>query len=323
MTNIDVIGGSGFVGERLISLLHNRKDFDVQILDKASSDMYPNLVKICDVRSLEQLREAISEDSIIVNLAAEHRDDVTPPSLYEEVNVGGARNICEIAVERNVKTIIFTSTVAVYGFAKPGTGEDGDISPFNEYGRTKHQAEQVFMEWQAEAPAERALIIIRPTVVFGEKNRGNVFNLFKQISSRRFIMVGAGANKKSLAYVENLASFILHCFKLGSGVHVYNYCDTPSFSMTELVELIMKSLGHAPKIRIRLPFIVAVTLGKMLDVYASITGSKISISEIRIRKFCAESTYSSAVPNTGFVAKVGLADAIRRTIDCEIENGEL
>jgi nucleoside-diphosphate-sugar epimerase len=70
--------------------------------------------------------------------------------------------------------IIFTSTVAVYGFAKIGTEESGKIAPFNDYGRTKYEAEEVFKAWQAEAPEERTLVIIRPTVVFGEQNRGNV-----------------------------------------------------------------------------------------------------------------------------------------------------
>ena len=45
----------------------------------------------------------------------------------------------------------------------------------------------------------RSLSIIRPAVVFGENNRGNVFNLMKQLANNRFIMVGSGENKKSIA----------------------------------------------------------------------------------------------------------------------------
>ena len=100
-------------------------------------------------------------------------------SLYDEVNVEGARNICAIAREKGIKTIVFTSTVAVYGFAPIGTNECGEIAPFNDYGRTKYEAEQVFKAWQAENPEKRTLIIIRPTVVFGEQNRGNVYNLLR------------------------------------------------------------------------------------------------------------------------------------------------
>jgi nucleoside-diphosphate-sugar epimerase len=124
---------------------------------------------ISDVILIEQLREAIQDGAIIVNLAAEHRDDVRPLSLYDDVNIQGAKNICIVAKERNVQTIVFTSTVAVYGFAPIGTDESGKITPFNDYGRTKYEADQVFKAWQAEAASERSLVIIRPTVVFGEQ----------------------------------------------------------------------------------------------------------------------------------------------------------
>ena len=52
-----------------------------------------------------------------------------------------------------------------------------------------------------------SLIIVRPTVIFGEGNRGNVYNLFKQIASNKFLMVGDGNNKKSLAYIGNVVAF--------------------------------------------------------------------------------------------------------------------
>ena len=206
MQNVNVIGGSGFIGTRLMRRLRNTDFLDSKIIDKAPSRAFPDLVTLSDVRSVEQLRESISDGSVIVNLAAEHRDNVHPSSLYDEVNVGGAKNICTVAREKGVQSIIFTSSVAVYGFAPIGTDESGKIAPFNDYGRTKYEAEQVFMAWQAEEPEKRTLVIIRPTVVFGEQNRGNVYNLLRQIVAGKFVMVGHGENRKSMAYVENVAA---------------------------------------------------------------------------------------------------------------------
>jgi len=144
MQKINVIGGSGFIGTRLVRRLRINNELSIQITDKAPSKAHPDLVTLGDVRSVEQLRASISDESVIVNLAAEHRDDVRPLSLYDEVNVGGAKNICTVARERRVKTIVFTSTVAVYGFAPINTDESGNIAPFNDYGRTKYEAELVF-----------------------------------------------------------------------------------------------------------------------------------------------------------------------------------
>jgi GlcNAc-P-P-Und epimerase len=100
------------------------------------------------VRSIEALRNAVPEGGVLINLAAEHRDDVRPKSLYDEVNVDGARNLCQVAREKGIQHIIFTSSVAVYGFAPAGTDESGEINYFNDYGRTKWLAEGVFKEWQ-------------------------------------------------------------------------------------------------------------------------------------------------------------------------------
>ena len=214
-----VIGGSGFIGTRLCDRLANEQ-VPFLIVDKKQSLSYPSYTKLGDVRSLEKLREVVPESNFIINLAAEHRDDVKPKSLYDEVNVGGAKNISQVAREKGINTMVFTSSVAVYGFAPVGTGESGELCPFHDYGRTKMEAETVYKDWQKEDREHRTLVVVRPTVVFGERNRGNVYNLLKQITSGRFAMVGKGDNIKSMAYVENVAAFsaVLAGFPIG---HTY------------------------------------------------------------------------------------------------------
>lgn len=309
-----VIGGSGFIGTRLVRRLVNNEQLDINIFDKVDSKTFANLTILGDVRSLSQLNASISQDAVIVNLAAEHRDDVRPLSLYDEVNIGGANNICSVARVKNVKTIIFTSTVAVYGFAEIGTDESGRISPFNDYGRTKYEAEQVFKAWQAEEPKIRTLVIIRPTVVFGEQNRGNVYNLFRQISSGKFLMVGSGENRKSMAYVENVAAFIEHSMSFKPGVHVYNFIDKPDFTMNQLVASVNRILGRSERIGFRLPFLLGYAIGKGFDLVAAITGKRMAISSIRVKKFCSNSVYDTAIDETGFVQPVPLAKALEQTI---------
>ena len=100
---VTVIGGSGFIGTRLVRRLREA-GHSVTIVDKAKSPAYPELVRIADVRDPAALREACRGSEVIYNLAAEHRDDVRPLSLYDEVNVGGATNTCEAARELGVST---------------------------------------------------------------------------------------------------------------------------------------------------------------------------------------------------------------------------
>jgi len=311
---ICIIGGSGFIGSCLSRRLQGRADAPFIILDKVPSRFFPEQSRVADVRSTADLCAAIPANSVLINLAAEHRDDVTPRSLYHDVNVQGARNICQAARERNVYTVVFTSSVAVYGFAPVGTNESGEIAPFNDYGRTKYEAEQIFKAWQAEAPATRTLVIVRPTVVFGERNRGNVYNLLRQIASGRFVMVGNGENRKSMAYVENVAAFLEYAAAFKPGVHLYNFIDKPDFTMNTLVVTVNRILGKSEKIGLRLPYAAGYAIGRCFDAAAAVTGRKFAISSIRVKKFCANSVYETALDRTGFVPPVPLPQALERTV---------
>ena len=201
-----LLGGSGFVGSYLASLLLTRH-YDIVIGDILESKKYPELWKYCDIRNKANLMKCCKDTDVIINLAAEHRDDVTPKSLYDEVNVEGSRLLCEVVSELGIKRIIFTSSVAIYGFPKTPLNESGEPNYFNDYGRTKWLAELEYRKWK-KLDINNRLTIIRPTVIFGEDNRGNVYNLLRQIASGKFLMIGSGQNKKSMAYVGNVCAFI-------------------------------------------------------------------------------------------------------------------
>jgi len=115
--NILVIGGSGFIGTALIRELLTF-GYYVRNFDKNPGVDFSEFSITGDVRDQGALNGALKDIDVVFNLAAEHRDDVTPVTLYYDVNVQGARNIVEAAELNNVKRIIFTSTVAVYGLNK-------------------------------------------------------------------------------------------------------------------------------------------------------------------------------------------------------------
>jgi len=315
MKKVNLIGGSGFIGTRLARrLVQNSVDFN--IIDKKNSHSFPELTKIADVREISELKSVINGNAII-NLAAEHRDDVTPKSLYDEVNVNGVRNICEVAEEKGIQKIIFTSSVAVYGFAPINTGENGKINFFNDYGRTKYEAEQILKTWQEKDSLNRSLVIIRPTVVFGEQNRGNVYNLLKQISSGKFVMIGKGENRKSLAYVENVAAFLEFALNFNPGIHIYNYVDKPDLDMNSLVRTVYKIIGKKDNIGFRLPYNLGLFIGGVFDVISTLSRKKFPISKIRVEKFCKNTSFSSKVEESGFNSPVDLLTALNKTVTYE------
>jgi nucleoside-diphosphate-sugar epimerase len=316
MKNITLIGASGFVGTRLTDLI--KEEFKLKIFDKQQSHFFPELVKIGDVRNQEDLDSELQGQDTVVLLAAEHRDDVSPTSLYYDVNVQGAKNVLEAMDKNGVKNIIFTSSVAVYGLNKKNPNEEHPADPFNHYGKSKWQAEKVLRAWYQKDPENRSLIIIRPTVIFGERNRGNVFNLLKQIASGKFLMVGKGNNKKSMAYVGNIVAFIKYQLEnTKPGYQVYNYIDKPDFSMNELVAQVEKSLfKHIPSAHF--PYWLGMLGGFGFDVLSFVTRKKFSVSSVRVKKFCATTQFDATKAHTsGFKAPFTLSEGLHNTLHYE------
>lgn len=312
---ICVIGGSGFVGTRLIDLLV--KDNEVKIFDKQNSDFYPQLVTIGNVLDRDVLVKALQGVDVVVLLAAEHRDDVSPVSLYYDVNVQGARNVLDAMDTNGVKNIIFTSSVAIYGLNKINPDETHPADPFNHYGKSKWEAEEILRSW-FQKNHDASLTILRPTVIFGERNRGNVYNLLKQIASGRFLMVGNGHNIKSMSYVGNIAAFLEFLIQKDvKGYNVYNYSDKPDFSTHNLVENVETILNKKLS-PITIPYFIGLMGGYCFDVLAFITRKKLSISSIRIKKFCATTQFSSKnISTTGFVAPFPIQEGLQKTITNE------
>lgn len=219
---VTIIGGSGFIGTRIVDHFTQFKGYDFRIVDIRDSHFFNNITTIGDVRNQQQMDSALAGTDLVILLAAQHRDNVTPTSLYYDTNVGGMRTTLH-AMERNgVKRILFFSSVAVYGINKDNPDETSPKDPFNHYGKSKWQAEQLLQEWHT-MHADWNINVVRPTVTFGERNRGNVYNLLHQIQSRHFLMVGNGRNRKSMAYVGNIVAFVKFLIdNYTSGYNVFN-----------------------------------------------------------------------------------------------------
>lgn len=311
-----IIGGSGFVGTHLISLLgeHNCVNYD-----KRYNGINDSITQICDIRNIDTLNIQKECDTVIL-LAAEHRDDVKPKSLYYDVNVEGTKNVLSVMEMRGINNLIFTSSVAVYGLNRDNPNENSSIEPFNDYGNSKWNAEQIIRSWYEKEPEKKSINIIRPTVIFGENNRGNVYNLMKQIVNKNFVMIGNGNNKKSMAYVGNITEFINNRITLSeTGYHIYNYVDSPDLTMNELVNLINIHKGNSP-LQIRIPFLIGLIIGYSFDIISIILNKKLTLSSVRVKKFCATTKFDASKAQALFSPKFSINEALERTIKYEFEN---
>ena len=160
-------------------------------------------------------------------------------------------------------------------------------------------------------------------MIFGEDNRGNVYNLFKQIATKKFIMIGDGKNIKSMAYVDNVAEFIKFSLSFKKNLHIYNYIDKPDLDMNSLVKMTRKILFGKNNVGLRLPSFLGIFIGKLADYVSILIRKKIPISSIRVEKFMKTTSFNSSIKKTGFVAPISMEDALKKTIRHEFLKNKL
>ncbi len=312
-----IIGGSGFVGSFLIESLEKK---ETKNYDKNQSLYFKNLTTIGNILDINKLRKVMVGVKSVVLLAAEHRDDVSPTKLYYDVNVTGTKNVLDLMDEIGIKKLIFTSTVAVYGLNKLNPNEKSQPDPFNHYGKSKIQAEKLIHTWYNNDPENKSVTIIRPTVIFGERNRGNMYNLMKKIHDNSFVMIGNGKNKKSVAYIRNVVAFIVNRLNNEEkGLNIYNYVDKPDMKMNELI-LILKKEIKSKNINIRIPYFLALFIGLVFDGFSFLLKKNFTISYIRIKKFCASTQYDAKKANDIFKPPFSIQQGLVKTIDYEFSN---
>ena len=316
LNKILIIGGSGFVGSALISKLNLESVIN---LDKKNSPFYSEITELGNILNITDIK-IDKQIKTVVLLAAEHRDDVSPTTLYYDVNVQGTKNVLQAMDNAGVKKFVFTSSVAIYGLNKNNPNEMHKEDPFNHYGQSKWEAELLIKEWYENDPINKSVTILRPTVIFGERNRGNVYNLLKQISSGKFIMIGNGQNKKSMAYVGNIVAFIKNRIdKSDLGYHVFNYADKPDFTMTELVSLIESKLSISIS-KFKIPYWIGMLGGYGFDFLGWFTRKNFFISSVRVKKFCATTKFDASKANSNFEAPYTLEQGLNATLDFEFIN---
>ncbi len=310
---INVIGGSGFIGSHLLRKLNG--SYELLNLDKNPSKEFERITTIGNICNIEDIRKGIGNPEYVVLLAAEYKDDVTPRSLYYDVNVEGTRNVLKVMEEKGINKIIFTSSVSIYGLNRDNPNENSGEKPFGDYGISKWQGEEILREWYNKDPENRTLIIIRPTVVFGPGNTGNVYNLLKQIAVGTFIRIGNGENKKSMSFVENVAGFLKFLIDRNySGYHLFNYADKPDYNMNELIKVAEKSIGKKVPM-IRVPYFIGYMGGLGFDLITKITGKKYRINSVRVKKFCANTQFDSTkMRSEGYVPAYDLDKGLDITI---------
>ncbi|MDB3938465.1 NAD(P)-dependent oxidoreductase, partial [Flavobacteriaceae bacterium] len=217
-----------------------------------------------------------------------------------------------ISKHKNIKKFVFFSSVATYGNSELGKDELSEQEPLNDYGKSKLEAERIIINW-LKIHNKVQTIIIRPAVVFGEFNFGNVYNLFQQIRSKVFAIIGNGKNIKSIAYAGNIVDSVMFSLnKVNDPLFIYNYCDYPQKNINDQSNTISSLLGY--KSLYKFPLWITKFITIPIDFLERIIKKDLKINSMRVEKFTVPTFFiADKIRDRGFIQKTTIFDSFSKT----------
>lgn len=242
-----VTGGTGFTGKALVKRLLD-ESHQVVAMDYKEGLKTEELrqwgaeVVIGSVTDKEVVDKAIKGVEVVHHLAAAFRELDVPNTYYDEVNVGGTRNVLKAAKAEGVRRFIYCSTCGVHGnIDHPPGGEDAPIQPADYYQRTKYEAEPVVLEYNGNGLPS---VILRPAAIYGPGDPERFFMIYKRVASGRFPMFGKGKTLYHPLYVDNLVDAFMLAMQDGKGDgEAYLIADEEYVEIEDLVRRVGKALG--------------------------------------------------------------------------------
>ena len=293
--NYIIFGGSGFIGTHLIHLLRNEcvkpgdRIYDLDIVMPGEEGVVPCVVENnagveyvrLDVRKPIELDFKPTADDVIFNLAAVHRTPGHLDQEYFETNIRGAENVTAFAEKYGINKILFTSSIAPYGAAEELMDETTLPMPNTPYGISKLVAEKIHQMWQMK-DERRELTIVRPGIVYGKGEHGNMTRLYKGMKGHYFMYTGRKDTIKACIYVKELVLFFKHRMLDNTfpGTDVFNCTFEPAYNIEQICETIKKATG----LKYRIPLIPGGLLMTAATILGPIGGKKVGIHPARVKK---------------------------------------
>lgn len=282
-----VTGGNGFVGKALLRAL-GAEEHDV--IAPVRGTETPDVGRVrwlpgFDFASDESLHLALEGVATVVHCAAHaHRTRrVTEFDLqqFEAVNVGLSIRLFRAAAGAGVTQFVFISSIgALRGSSDQPVTEQTSPAPSSAYGRSKLLAEeQLCSEAQA---SDTALTILRPCLVYGRGNPGNMARLSHLVDTGLPLPFGKIDGTRSLVYIGNLVSGILACIGNEKAYgDDFILCDDAAVGLPELVTSIAAAKGRGVKV-IAVPLFVLRLLGWVGDVVARLPGGGFGVDSYSV-----------------------------------------
>ncbi|MBX9687389.1 MAG: NAD-dependent epimerase/dehydratase family protein, partial [Candidatus Obscuribacterales bacterium] len=266
---------------------------------------------VCDLTTMKpQDAERLCQNcTVIVHCAALVHQADAAEELYESCNIRPTAMLAHAAAKCAVEQFIFLSSSSVYGNCETQMVDENTILKDD----TLYAASKIASEnYLSNCPCP-ATVVIRPALVFGEGDRGNMLSLIRQVLSGKYFIIGQGAAMKSLIFAEDLAAAIsLVISNPEDGFYIYNVANPAPVSIRRLSEAILISAQKEVKLKSLSPGLVDFA-SKLAKIFL---GKNSPLSQDRLAKLSRHNSISSKVFQSkfNFKAQFDLESALKKEI---------
>ncbi|HRO41288.1 MAG TPA: NAD-dependent epimerase/dehydratase family protein [Flavipsychrobacter sp.] len=275
---IIITGASGFIGRNLIPYLKESiSGIEIKTLGKANADLNWESLTVNDIANYDA----------IVHLAGKAHDtkNTSSPQEYFDINFGLTKKLFDLSLEASVGKFIYVSSVkAAADSVEEILTEDALANPQTPYGKSKLKAEEYII--QNSKFNTQNYYILRPCMVHGPGNKGNL-NLLYQFAKRGIpYPLAAFENQRSFLSVENFCFVIKELLtgEIESGI--YNMADDESLATTEVVKIIAEVQQKTPSLWHIHPSIIR-AVAKLSDIV------RLPLNSERLKKLTESYTVSN------------------------------
>ena len=223
-----VTGSSGFIGSNFQKYFDNKSIHELH-----RGEEFPN-----------------HGEEVVIHLAGKAHDlkNISAPNEYYNVNSELTKKVFDAFLASDAKLFIAPSSVKAIADQFEGElTEQHHPNPVTHYGKSKLLAEQYI--FSKGIPDGKRVYVLRPCMIHGPGNKGNLNLLYKLVSKNIPWPLGAFENKRSFCSIDNLMFIFKELIEredIPSGI--YNVADDERLSTNELIRLIAQSQNRSPKL---------------------------------------------------------------------------
>jgi nucleoside-diphosphate-sugar epimerase len=250
LKKILITGASGFVGKNILKSLIPFYSFN------------------CLSRNDLKRNNIVINEEVIIHLAGLAHDTKNNANFdqYYDVNTKLTKYIWDAFLNSTAECFIYVSSIKAARDNFSGIlTEESETMPTTPYGKSKIMAEYIILN--SELPTNKRFYILRPSMIYGEENKGNLNLLYKYVSMKLPWILTNFKNNRTLCSINNFNFIIKNLVEKKNIVSgVYNVCNSENISTNEIVTLIGKSLNRKT-LFLKIPKFIIIFSAKLGDFF--------------------------------------------------------